>query len=194
MATIAVVMIDGVADWEYGTVLAAAHGWFGDLVQVASIDGERVTSVGGVRIQPAAALADLAPAAADLWLLPGSDRWRDGGIPALTDALRARAAAGKAIAAICAGTLALGHAGLLDRHAHTSNSLQFLRDHLPGYAGAAHYRDAPVASDGGIVTAPGTSPVGFACACLQLLHPDREQDIAHVRTMFAAEFADRAGA
>ncbi len=189
MGTIAVVMIDGVADWEIGTVLAAAHGWFGDLVQVASIDGARVTSIGGVRIQPAAALADLAPLDADLWLLPGSDRWLDGAIPALGDALRARAAAGRPVAAICGGTVALGHAGLLDDRAHTSNSLQFLRDHVPGYAGAARYRESAVASEGGIVTAPGTSPVGFACACLRSLHPDREADIAQVRTMFAAEFA-----
>lgn len=190
MGTIAVVMVDGVADWEIGTVLAAAHGWFGNVVQVASIDGTRLTSIGGLRIQPAAALADLAPLDADLWLLPGSDRWCDGEVPALSAALRARSAAHRAVAGICAGTVPLAHAGLLDARAHTSNSLQFLRDHVPRYAGAAHYREAAVASDGGLVTAPGTSPVGFACACLRLLHPGREDDIARVRAMFAAEFAD----
>lgn len=39
MANIAVVMVDGVADWEIGVVLPAAREWFGDQVAIASIDG-----------------------------------------------------------------------------------------------------------------------------------------------------------
>jgi putative intracellular protease/amidase len=189
MATIAVVMVDGVADWEIGPVLPAAREWFGDNVRIASIDGAPLTSIGGVRIQPEAALADLAPLEADLWLLPGSDRWRDGEITALAEALRARVAAGRAVAAICGATIALAQAGLLDAHPHTSNSLQFLRDNVPGYRGSAHYRDTAVVGEGGLVTAPGTSPVGFACECLRVLHPDQADAIARVRAMFAGEFA-----
>jgi putative intracellular protease/amidase len=189
MATITVLMIDGVADWEIGPVLPAAREWFGDEVRIASIDGAPLTSIGGVQILPEAALADLNPLDSDLWLLPGSDTWRDGAIPALGQALRARLLAGRPVAAICGATLALAHAGLLDERAHTSNSLQFLRDNAPAYAGAAHYRDATVVSEGGLVTAPGTSPVGFACECLRLLHPDKGEAIAQVRAMFAGEFA-----
>jgi putative intracellular protease/amidase len=194
MATITVVMIDGVADWEIGPVLPAAREWFGDEIRIASIDGAPLTSIGGVRIHPEAALADLDPIQTDLWLLPGSDRWRDGEIPALTLALRARRAAGRSVAAICGATVALAHAGLLDGQAHTSNSLQFLCDNVPAYAGTAHYRDATVVSEGGLVTAPGTSPVSFACECLRLLHPDRDDTITQVREMFAGEFAGMSGA
>ncbi|MDN5782249.1 MAG: DJ-1/PfpI family protein, partial [Luteimonas sp.] len=106
MATITVVMIDGVADWEIGPVLPAAREWVGDEVRIASVDGAPLTSIGGVRIQPEAALANLDPLAADLWLLPGSDRWRDGEITLLSEALRKRAAAGKPMAAICGAPVA----------------------------------------------------------------------------------------
>ncbi|HZW18382.1 MAG TPA: DJ-1/PfpI family protein [Luteimonas sp.] len=188
MATITVVMIDGVADWEIGVVLPAAREWFSDQIQIASIDGAPLTSIGGLRIHPQVALADLDPLAGDLWLLPGSDRWRDGEIPALSRALRARVEAGLPLAAICGATVALGHAGLLDARPHTSNSLAFLRDNTPGYAGASHYRDAKVVAEGGLVTAPGTSPVGFACECLRVLHPEQGESIAQVRAMFAGEF------
>jgi len=190
MTTITVVMIDGVADWEIGVVLPAAREWFGDEIRIASIDGAPLTSIGGLRIHPQAALADLDPLAPGLWLLPGSDRWREGEISALTRALRTRTEAGLPLAAICGATVALGHAGLLDTRPHTSNSLDFLRDNVPGYAGAGHYRDAKVIADGGLVTAPGTSPVGFACACLRVLHPDRDETIAQMRAMFAGEFED----
>jgi putative intracellular protease/amidase len=193
MATITVLMIDGVADWEIGPVLPAAREWFGDEVRIASIDGKPLTSIGGVQIHPEAALADLDPVEADLWLLPGSDRWRDGEIAALTSALGVRRAAGRPLAAICGATVALAHAGLLDEQAHTSNSLKFLRDNSPAYGGAAHYREARVVSEGGIVTAPGSSPVGFACECLRALHPDRNDTIAEMRAMFAGEFAGASG-
>ncbi|MEE7567530.1 glutamine amidotransferase, partial [Xanthomonas sp. Kuri4-3] len=34
----------------------------------------------------------------------------------------------------------------------------------------------------------GTSPVGFACACMALLHPERLDDVAQLRATFAGEF------
>ncbi len=191
MGTIAVVMVDGVADWEIGVVLPAARAWFGDTVLSASIDGKPVTSIGGLQIVPQFALSDLAPLEADLWILPGSDQWQAGEIPGLSGLLRERVAAQRPVAAICGATLALAYAGLLDARPHTSNALAFLTERLgPVYAGQAHYCQEKVVSADGVVTAPGTSPVSFATACLRLLHPDREEDIAGVEAMFAAEFAD----
>jgi putative intracellular protease/amidase len=193
MATIAVVMVDGVADWEIGIVLPAARAWFGDAghgdaIQIASIDGKPVTSIGGLDIHPSHALSDLAPLDADLWLLPGSDRWQAGEIPGLSALLQQRLEAGRGVAAICGATLALAYAGLLDARPHTSNSEAFLREHVGVYAGSAHYQARRVVSAGGLITAPGTSPVSFAEECLRLLHPEREAQIAQMRQMFAAEF------
>lgn len=190
MGTIAVVMVDGVADWEIGVVLPAARAWFGDTVTIASIDGGPVTSIGGLRITPEFALSDLDPLDADLWILPGSERWQAGEIPGLSGVLQDRVTAGKPVAAICGATLALAYAGLLDTRPHTSNSLAFLTHHVGGvYAGQAHYREDKVVSAGDVITAPGTSPVGFAEACLRQLHPERDADIARTRAMFAGEFS-----
>jgi putative intracellular protease/amidase len=188
MATIAVAMVDGVADWEIGTILPAARAWFGDEIRIASIDGKPVDSIGGLRLHPQYALSDLAPLEADLWLLPGSDRWQAGEIPGLSALLQQRIEAGRAVAAICGATLALAYAGLLDTRPHTSNSEAFLREQVGVYAGAAHYRERKVVSADGLITAPGTSPVSFAAECLRLLHPEREAQIAQMQQMFAAEF------
>lgn len=188
MSTIAVVMVDGVADWEIGAVLPAAREWFGDHVAIASIDGQPVTSIGGLRLLPELALSDLAPREADLWILPGSERWQAGEIPGLSGVLRERVDAQRPVAAICGATLALAYAGLLDSRPHTSNSLELLQRHAAPYAGALYYRDEKVVSASQVVTAPGTSPVGFACACMALLHPERLDDVAQLRATFAGEF------
>ncbi len=187
--TIAVLMIDGVVDWEIGPILPSARTWFGDQVVVASVDGEPVLSMGGLRIRPDAAFADLPPLDADLWLLPGSDRWQDGEIAPLGEALRARVAAGRRVAAICGATLALANAGLLNTAAHTSNAPEFLRDNVSGYSGSAHYRAERVVRDGNLITAPGSSVVSFAVECLRILHPDQEAGIAEMRALFAGEFS-----
>ena len=188
--TIAVVMVDGVADWEIGPILPSARTWFGDQIAVASIDGKPVLSMGGLRIQPDAAFADLSPLDADLWLLPGSDRWQDGEIAPLSEALRARISAGRPVAAICGATLALASAGLLNTAAHTSNSPEFLRENVSGYSGSAYYRAERVVRDRSLITAPGSSSVSFAVECLRLLHPDQEAGIAEMRALFAGEFSD----
>lgn len=79
-------------------------------------------------------------------------------------------------------------AGLLDERAHNSNALAFLQEHVVPYAGAAHYRHEKVFSADGVITAPGTSPVGFALACMRQLHPERTDTLAQLRGMFAGEF------
>ncbi len=80
--------------------------------------------------------------------------------PDLTGPIRAAHQAGKIVGGICAGTLQLARAGLLDTIPHTSNSKDYL---IPtGYRGAALYRDQkPAVLANRIVTAAGTSPVSF---------------------------------
>ena len=66
------------------------------------------------------------------------------------------------IAAICAGTLALGRAGILDDRQHTSNGRDYLSTQVPEYAGASHYIEAAALRDAHVITATGLAPVDFA--------------------------------
>ncbi len=121
-------------------------------------------------------------------VLPGSERWQAGEIPGLSGLLIERVQRQRPVAAICGATLAFAYAGLLDERAHTSNALAFLQEHVVPYAGAAHYRHEKVVSADGVITAPGTSPVNFALACMRQLHPERTDTLAQLRGMFAGEF------
>ena len=188
--TIALVMVDGPADWEYGPIMAAAHAWFGVGVVSATEDGKPVTSIGGLSIVPQRKIADLEPNEADLWILPGSDHWAEKPIPEIIIAgLKTRIAAGRPVAGICGATLALAQAGLFESRPHTSNSLQFLQENVSGYGGSAQYREQPCVSDGRVVSASGTAPISFAEACLRILVPEQAEGIDQFRAQFAREFA-----
>ncbi|QWP78812.1 DJ-1/PfpI family protein [Lysobacter sp. K5869] len=185
---IVLLMIDRPADWEYGPLAGAAHAWFGIDVVSASLDAAPLTTMGGLSLQPQRRLDELSVDDAELWVVPGSPLWDEAPAPApIVQALRERAARGRAIAGICGGTRALAAAGLLNERAHTSNEPGYL-DAVPGYNGQAHYREQACVSADGIVTAPGTSPVSFAEACLRLVVPERAEGIAQMHGMFAREF------
>ena len=66
------------------------------------------------------------------------------------------------IAAICGATVAIVRFGLVRGRRHTSNGLEYLRSHVPGYAEAAHYVDMPAVRDRGLITASGLGDVEFA--------------------------------
>lgn len=185
----------GWADWEAGFVLAALREYFGFAVRIATPGGAEATSIGGVRAAADLAFDAVDPADTDLLLVIGSAQWIETEDPVVTALLKRADAAGLAIGAICAGTLAAARAGLLEDRPHTSNALPFLRAKAPAYGGAAHYQDAPQAVTGGnVITAPGLAPASFAVAVLRLVAPDREADIAAYETMLGAENGPRKGA
>lgn len=180
----------GWADWESGFVLATLREYFGFTVRIATPGGVEVTSIGGVRARADLAFDAVDPADTDLLLVIGSEQWIEVEDPTVTALLSRADAAGLAMGAICAGTLAAARAGLLDDRPHTSNALAFLRAKAPAYAGAAHYQDAPTAAVGRkLVTAPGSAPASFAVAVLRLVAPEREADIAGYAAMLGAEHA-----
>lgn len=186
--SIAAVFLDGWADWEAGPALAGREWLGGGETTAITLDGKPVRSIGGLLLQPDHAIADLDPTAADMLLLVGSDGWaQQGPFAPVTAALQVRAQAGKPSAGICAGTLALAAAGLLDDRPHTSNSLEFLAGHVPAYRGKAHYQDRPCIGDGLVITAPGTAPIAFAATIFRTLAPEQEETIAEFERLFALE-------
>jgi putative intracellular protease/amidase len=158
--TVHLAVYDTFADWETGHVTAhlAQHGW---TVRTVGPTTGAVTTMGGVRIQPDLALAELTPDGSGLLILTGAQAW-DTGDELAPFAARAREFldAGVPVAAICGATLGLAREGLLDDRAHTSAVSFYLA--ASGYAGGRHYREADAVTDGDLITAGPTEPVAFA--------------------------------
>jgi putative intracellular protease/amidase len=158
-----VLVFDGFADWEPAFALAELRRSGGLDVVTVGFTGAPVQSMGGLRVVPDRPLAGLDPADVRLFILPGGDMW-EGEYPRtdLESALGALHRAGVPVAAICAGTLALARAGLLDHHAHTSNERGYLERMVPAYAGSNRYVDELAVRDRGLITASGVGPTEFA--------------------------------
>jgi putative intracellular protease/amidase len=166
--TVHVAAYDTLADWEVG--YATAHinkplwhktpGRFATATVGASTDP--ITTMGGTRVLPDVALADLRPLGSAMLLLPGNDIWNTEQFVPWTDKAREFLAAGVPVAAICGATGGLALAGLLDDREHTSNAAEFLAG--TGYAGGHLYRDEPAVDDRGLITGRANAPVEFARA------------------------------
>ena len=158
---------DTYADWETGhaTAYLARAGYE---IRTAGPSREPVTSVGGLRVQPACALDDVRPSESSLLILPGADLW-DTSDDLAPFARKAREFldAGVPVAAICGATAGLAREGLLDDREHTSAVSFYLA--ATGYAGGERYVDADAVTDRGLITAGPTEPVAFAREIFRLL-------------------------
>ena len=105
---IAFIVIDNFADWEHAQLSAAARTYFDGATSFHTPGGRPVTSMGGMTIDPGAAIEDLRPEAYDALVVIGSDGWTGDEAPDIAPVLQAADAAGKVVGAICAGTVADG--------------------------------------------------------------------------------------
>ncbi|WP_405701656.1 DJ-1/PfpI family protein [Streptomyces sp. NBC_00069] len=166
---------DTYADWEAGHTTAHLAQRGHQVRTVGFAAGAPVTTMGGVRIQPDLALADLSPEDSSLLILTGASLW-DSGDDLAPFAAKAREflAAGVPVAAICGATAGLAREGLLDARGHTSAACVYLAQQ-PGYGGAERYVEADAVTDGDLITAGPTEPVAFArevFARLNVYKPD----------------------
>ncbi|MEV4226369.1 type 1 glutamine amidotransferase family protein [Streptomyces bobili] len=158
---------DTLADWETGH--ATAHlARAGYEIRTVGASTRPVTSIGGLRIQPDTALADVRPEDGALLILPGADLWdASDDLAPFARTAGQFLAVGTPVAAICGATAGLARAGLLDDRAHTSAVSFYLA--ATGYAGGDRYVDTDAVTDGDLITAGPTEPVAFAREILRLL-------------------------
>jgi len=167
-------VFDTMADWEAAFAIAAINNpQFQEApgryrVVTVGLRREPITTMGGIRIQPDAALSEISPSASSILILPGGEQWEFGRNAAAIELARRCIAHCVPVAAICAATLALARAGLLDNRYHTSNAREYLAS--SGYRGARWYRDLPAVSDQGVITASGVAHVDFAREIFECLN------------------------
>jgi putative intracellular protease/amidase len=156
-------VLEGFADWEPAHALAELRRQGGYRVESAGLTSAPVQSMGGLRVVPSTVVAEVEPADVAAFILPGGDRWEGAPVePAIEQLLNRLDAQGIPIAAICAATTVIARLGLLRGRRHTSNGLDYLRAHVPGYGEAANYVDQPAVRDRGLITASGLGDVEFA--------------------------------
>jgi putative intracellular protease/amidase len=173
--TVHVAVYEGLADWEIGHLVANLRGGVGQHspgrfeVRTVGVSTDPVVTMGGLRIVPDLALADLRPSDSAMLVLPGSTGWVPGDptTSAFARAAREFRSAGVPVAAICGAVAGLAWEGLLDDREHTSAVPEFLA--ATGYAGGALYRDADAVTDRDLITAGPSEPVAFAREVFALL-------------------------
>src|SRR5580765_7890867 len=113
-------VFDSMADWEPSFAIAGINnpqfqrdpGRY--RVVTAGLTTQPVTTMGGMRIQPDISLSEIHPDQSAMLILPGGARWECGGNADAIELARAFFVESVPIAAICAATLALARAGMLD--------------------------------------------------------------------------------
>ncbi len=169
-------ILDTLADWEIAYLTAEIHsrryfkkgGVPCDLVKVGK-GREAVTTMGGIRMSPDIALAEMDPRDEDLIVLPGADTWmgpENGGILRIA---KERIEKDLPVAAICGATAGLAGVGALDGKKHTSNDKSYLVYSATGYKGGDNYVEQPAVNDRNLITASGLHPVEFTHEVLKVL-------------------------
>ena len=166
---------DGFADWE-GAFLMAELAENKRPFTTVSETGGVVASIGRLKVQPDASLADIPPESIGTLVLIGSDGWVD---PSKNKKVLALAGdvlkRGDLLAGICASTIALAREGLLDGRKHTSNDLGALKRLVPTYRGEANYQQSLALRDGNLITAPGVGALEFTLELLRALDVYNEE-------------------
>jgi putative intracellular protease/amidase len=174
-----ILVFDGFADWEPSYALAELRRSGNHEVVAVGFTGDDVTSMGGLRVRPDRALADVRAEDVRLLILPGGDMWeREDAYPRaqLESLIGELLAAEKPVAAICGATVAMARAGLLDDRRHTSNMPNYLSEQVPSYRGGASYEPSLAVYDRRVITASGLGPVEFARAIFAELGVFSESD------------------
>ena len=180
----------GYADWEAASALAELRRTFGFSVKTIGLTSETVVSMGGLKVTPDLALSAFVPESADILILPGGESWTNGEVAEVSEVVRAMVNLSRPVAAICAATLALAHAGLLDDRLHTSNGKNFIGKYVSEYRGEEFYRASPAVCDRCVITANGLAPFAFAGQIFRALAPGRERDIETYEKLYSHGLLD----
>lgn len=178
-------VVDGFADWEPAHAVAELRRQGQYRVESVGLTTAPVRSMGGIRVLPSTTVRAVDPADVAVFILPGGDRWESAPVESeIEELLKTLDEERVPLAAICGATVAISRIGLLRGRRHTSNGLEYLRAHVPGYTEAANYVDAPAVRDRGLITASGLADVEFARELFEELNVLSAEDRAAWASIF----------
>lgn len=168
MTAIVVALTPEFADWECALLMAVARSYLGVTIKTATVDGQPVTSMGGLNVTPDLAYEHVKPQDFDALVIPGGLAWENNNVPEnLPDLVRAFRGENKMAAGICAAAGMLAGIGISNDVRHTGNRLGSHQEY-PNYKGSSFYVDGPKAVHAdGVVTAAGTAPYTFTVEVLK---------------------------
>jgi 4-methyl-5(b-hydroxyethyl)-thiazole monophosphate biosynthesis len=174
MAKVLVPLADGCEEIEAVAIIDTLRRAEWDVV-AAGLGRGTVTASRGVRIEPDAEWEDIEPGEFDLIVVPGGNKGVENLMAdkRVLGAIKQFHAAGKTVAAVCAGPLVLQKAGVLD-----GKKITCYPSAAPQITTATR-RDDKVVVDGNIITSqgPGTS-IAFALAIIE--HVDGREKMESV--------------
>lgn len=163
MSTIYIYVLDTLADWELGYVLAELNSrrFFKKnapklTIKMVSHSSDPIKTMGGLTIIPDCLIEEVIVTEAAVLLLPGADTWHEPQHNAAIQKAKDFLSSGATVGAICGATSALASLGLLDHSYHTSNGPGFLEMFNTTYNGTALYVDVPSVVDKNLITAGST--------------------------------------
>ena len=155
-------IFEGFADWEPALVTAGLNSYSDFEIKTFSADGKSVRSMGNLTVTPDLKLEEVNVSDFDLIILPGGNKWEEGGNSEISELVLDTFNHGKTIAAICAATTFLAKLGLYSKVNHTSNGLEYLKKQIPGYTDDTRYINEPCIEDKNVITANGAAMIEFA--------------------------------
>lgn len=187
MPSLAILLTNGYADWECAFLNGIGNAYYGIETRNVSPNGVSIISQGGLHTIPDVTLASVKPDAFDVFVICGGSIWETEEAPEIQNLVEGFLDAGKHVAAICGGTLALADAGILNDKKHTSNAPGFLSNGSKNYSGLSHYvNEVTAVEDQNVITAPGHAPAHFSAAVFRAIGID-DKRISEFLDMLSAE-------
>lgn len=170
-------LFDGFSDWEISYLTPELQKSDTIDLKYFSVDGNNVTSMGGLNIEPDFSVDQVDPNKVSALILPGGAAWEKDLIIGLDTLIERLMNENKTIAAICGATTYLARKSYLDSIAHTSNALFYIQEYAKDYKGEDNYKDQLSVIDKNIVTANGIGPIEFARDIFKKIELHEEKDI-----------------
>jgi len=170
------VVFDGMADWEPAHALCEINRSRKFDVITAGSSKRPIVTMAGLKVAPSITIREMKPRDAEIVILPGGEMWEKGQHQSITELLHDFHAEKVLIGAICAATLQIARAGLTREIRHTSNSRDYLKTMVAGYADEQWYVDELAVTDAKIITASGLGSIEFAREVIRELKLHSKED------------------